>query len=395
MAYNYVIGTGVIVPDDAAIRAEVQTELEAIFGADQDFSETGFLGKLAATKSLERIGIAANTAKMANQINPNMQEGLFIDAGLALFGGSRSVNIRSTFVTPPTVTGVAGTIIPAGSRASSGSNLFETVGSVTIPLSGTTSINFIAVENGAIPAAIDSLNTIVTGVLGWETVNNTASAVVGVPTESDQRASIKRRETLALNARTGDNAIISAINDIDDVLSVSFRRNVTGSSANIDGITIDANSVYVNVDGGTDADVALALLTKSGGAGFTGDVDVTVVEPSSGQNYTVSINRPSVVEVQVNVTVRSSNSVIDPVSVVSQSIIDYQNGLIGDNDGFVLDADVAPFEIAAAINQRTPALFIQGVTVGVAGGSATSDVLPIALNQKANVLPANISVIVL
>ena len=395
MAYNYVVETGVIVAEEATIRAEVQQEFEAVFGADQDYSETGPLGKLVAMEALSRIGIARNNAKIANQINPNLAEGVFIDALLALTGSSRNENIKSTFATPPVLTGVAGTIIPASSSAFSGQNEFRSVGEVTIPAGGSVSVNFIAVENGAITAAANTLTDIgAPGVLGWETITNPVAATVGIPTEGDQASKLKRRNTLALNARTGDNAIISAINDIADVLSVSYRRNIFSVPQTIDGIELDPNSVYVCVDGGTDDDIALALLTKSGGAGFTGDVDVTVNEPSSGQNYTVSINRPTTVAIEMRVTVRSNNTINDPEDVIKQAVLDYQAGRIGDDNGFILDVDVAPFEIASAINLQNPTLFITNLEVKIkTTGTFSNLVIPIDLNQKAIIAEADISVV--
>ena len=397
MAYNYIDSTGVIIADESNALSEVQQEYRDVFGADLDVTETSPQGKLIAAETRARSGTAQNNASVANQINPNESEGVFLDALWALLGGGRRSAQRSTFDTPPTVTGVSGTVIPAGSVASTAAgDRFITVGAVTIPPSGTTQIGFVSESFGVVPAAINALNTIVTPVLGWETVNNTAAAEPGAEVESDQAARLRRRQTIGLNARTGPAAVIAAVSNVDGFLSLSFRQNIFPTTQVIDGITIPPHSIYVCVDGGTDADIGQALLQKVAGAGFTGAVEVSVVEPASGQTYLTRFDRPDIVDVQIRLTARVPSSVVDPVATIRQSILDYSNGLIGDDDGFVVDADVAPFEIGAAVNMQNPQIFISNVEVADKSDtpSYSTDVLPIATNAKAVVIESDIDVVI-
>lgn len=66
-------------------------------------------------------------------------------------------------------------------------------------------------------------------------------------------------------------AITSALYAAEGVKSLSFRENTANTTATIDGISMVAKSVYVCVDGGTDAAVAAALLAnKTCGAAWNG-----------------------------------------------------------------------------------------------------------------------------
>ena len=71
---------------------------------------------LIAAETLARTEVVNNNAALANQINPNNAGGVFLDAILALTGMQRS-SATQTLVTNVTLTGVAGTVISAGTLA--------------------------------------------------------------------------------------------------------------------------------------------------------------------------------------------------------------------------------------------------------------------------------------
>ena len=115
MSYNYVTTTGVIIPDTSNTRDEVAQEYKDIFGDDfiTDSGTTG--GDLVDGETTARTNVATNNAQLANQINPNIAGGTFLDAIWALTAGGRSVATNSTVQC--VLTGVSGTVIPAPSRS--------------------------------------------------------------------------------------------------------------------------------------------------------------------------------------------------------------------------------------------------------------------------------------
>ena len=395
MAYQYRSSDGLVVPDESSILSDVQQEYRDIFGSDLDVSETSPQGKLIAAETAARTGISQNNAGLANQINPNSAEGIFLDSLSALLGVTRQSAIRSTFSVSPTVTGVAGTVIPAGSRASTASgDLFETTTAVTIGATNTATVQFQAVEAGAIAVPVGGLSQIVSSVLGWETVNNTVSATIGRAQESDLSLRQRRRESVGLNARVGPAAIIAALRAVNGVTSVTFRQNVTTSTAVVDGISIPGNTIYAVVDGGTDADIGQALLSKVGGSDYLGSVSQNIIEPVSGQTYTVRHERPTEVGVEIAVTARVPSSVTNPVDTIRQTILDYAAGLILPDPGFILGADVSPFEISSAINTRNPEILVQLVEVGAKDAATFPALFAVGINEKATILSSDITVTV-
>ncbi len=397
MAYNYLTNSGTIVPDESAVLAEVQQEYRDVFGANLDVSETGPAGKFIASEVKSRIGVAQNNANVANQINPNLSEGTFFDAVWGFLGGARIPESNSTFTIPPVLTGVAGTIIPAGAIAESGNNRFVSISAVTLDASGNGSVGFQSELTGEITAPVGTLTSIVTSVIGWETINNTVAATPGTVRESGAPARQRRRDTVGLNARTGGEAIVAALRNAG-VASLQYRQNIFPTTQTIDTIVMVRNSIYVCVDGGTSEDIGRALLSKSGGQAFNGSQSVTVTDPNSSgsQPYVINFDRTTGDEVLIRVTAKVPTSVNDPIATVRQAVLDYANGLIGDNGGFITGQDVAPFEIGSAINMQSPLVSLQNVEISnKATVSYSNAVYPVAINVKATVLPEDIAVTLL
>lgn len=394
--YDYVTQTGVIVPDTSATLNEVRDEYRTALGQDLDVSPETPQGVLITGETLARDGVLRFNAALANQINPNIAGGIFLDAIWALTGGAR-VAATPTLVRDVTLTGVPGAIVPAGSLAALGADgaRFQLTGSVVLT-GGTGLGTFQAVEVGATPVAIGALNSIITPVLGWETVNNTLAGETGSAEETDIAARTRRRQTLALQGVALPEAIISGLNTVTGVRSMSFRENVTNASIVIEGVTLTAHSIYACVDGGSDNDVALMLLRKKSlGAAWNGGTAVAVTDPYSLQEYTVRFDRPTVVQIFVRVTVVANGaSYPDIPAVVRAAMVSYANGEQEGEPGFVVGGDVSPFELAAAVGRVAPPLYVRAITLSTDGVTYAAAEIAMTIAQKGGLLSGNIAVTV-
>lgn len=394
-AYEYVTLTGVIVPDTSDLLAEVQTEFKSAFGTDLIVTPDTPQGVLITAETLARDAVVRNNAALANQINPNIAGGVFLDAIGALTALERDAATKS--VVSATLTGVPATSIPAGVRAkTTGLDLFELTSTVVLDGAGTATGVFQSVEFGPIGCGIGALNQIVDAVLGWETITNPAAGELGRNEQSDQNYRALRKLTLAIQGVALPEAIISALYNTPEVKSLSFRENTAATTQVIDGISMIAHSVYACVDGGTDIDVATALLeNKSLGAGWNGAVSVAVVEPVSGQSYVVKFDRPTPIPILIRMNVRVNSILINPVTAAKASILKYANGEMEGERGFVVGGAVSAFELASAVNIDTPGIYVQLLETSDDGG-ATWDTaeIPIALNEKATTDDASITVTV-
>jgi len=392
-SFQYITPTGVIVPDTADIQAEVISEWKAAFGQDLDIGPETPQGVMITAEVEARDNVARNNADLANQINPDLAGGVFLDAIWSLTAGGRIAATRST-LQGVVLTGQAGTVIRSGARASveGSGELFELTSTVIIGTGQQAVGVFRSVEYGPIKAGAGQLRNIVTGVLGWESVLNPAAAVEGRLQESDTAARRRRRQTLALQSVALPEAITSRLYNTEGVKSLAFRENIESTPQTIDGVLMKPHSVYVCIDGGTDADIAAALLaTKSLGAGWNGALTVETVDAASGQSYPVQFDRAEVIPTFIRVTAVFNN--VDGQTIIPNAIMAYVDGELEGDAGFVVGNDVSPFELAGAVNQVEPRIFVRLVEVSTDGVTWQTGIIPISIQQKAQTSISSIQVI--
>lgn len=390
--FKYLNSQGVIVPDTAAIRADVEAEWRAAFGADLVTTPETPQGVIITLQTEQRDAVARNNAALANQINPDIAGGVFLDALLSFTGGTRRAATRST-IAGAVFSGVPGTTIPAGSQAivSGSGEVFTTDNPLVIGVGGSVTGSMTAINAGAIQVPINGLDTVASAVLGWETVANPASAVPGAPEQSDVAARALRRQTLALQTVSTTEAIVSRVMAIPEVRSMSFRENTAATTQTIDGISMVAHSIYACVQGGSDADVARALYdTKTVGAAYNGAVTVNVTDTFSGQITPVKFDRPTEIPILVRVTVR--NTPLDVQTLVRDAIMDYVNGDLEGGMGLTVGTNVYPFEFSGACNQIEPSIVVTNVELSTDGTTWSSAPLAVALDEVATLQRSSITV---
>jgi hypothetical protein len=141
--FLYINQTGTILPDTSGILTDVTNEYLAVFGADLVVSPSSPQGVLITAEALARTEVVQNNAQIANQINPNIAGGTFLDAIMSLTGIQRTAQTQ-TQVPNVTVAGVAGTIIAAISHTA-------VISSHTAQAAGNTSGNvgpYITLQSG-------------------------------------------------------------------------------------------------------------------------------------------------------------------------------------------------------------------------------------------------------
>lgn len=393
--YNYIDATGLIVPDTSTILEEVKDEWREAYGADVILEPETSQGVIVVQDTEVRDATVRNNVAVANQINPDYAGGPFLDAIWALTRGSRRGATRST-IAGVILGGQNGTVVGAGAVAvvtASGERFFSTaavvIGEVT---PGLATVGFIAENYGPIGVAVNGLDAVASGVLGWETVSNPVAAVPGKLAESDTAGRRRRRLTLALQSVAMPEAIISGLYDIDEVDSLQFRENIASTTLVIDGITLIAHSIWVCVRGGSDIQIAQSLLeTKGIGGGYNGAVSQSVVEAASGQTYIIKFDRPTVVVLFVRITAKFNNT--DGATIIPNAAMAYATGELEGDAGLVVGASVSPWEFAGAVNQVEPRIRVTKVELSTDGVTWNSNVLALTLNQQAELTIARVLVV--
>lgn len=389
MTFEYINQTGVIVADTSDIKTEVENEWKNTFGQALSVDPSTNQGAQIAAETVTRTSVAQSTATVANQINPNLAGGVFLDAICALLGIQRREAI-ATQVLNVRLNGIGNTNIPTGTRAKTAAgDIFALQTGVVLDGSGIAYGTFISQVAGPIPCANNALNTPVDAIIGWDGITNNQAGSpasvteLGQDEESDAQLRARRNDTLAKQGISTVEAQISGLNDLDGVTSVAFLENVTPATVVINGVTLVAHSIWACVDGGTNLDVATSLLeNKTDGAGWNGAVTVNVVEPASGQTYAVKFDRPTYVFIYGALTIKQGTYTGNLQADAPQAVADYFAGKVDGFDNVGIGDTVSPFQISAAIVQQCPGALVLGCNIGTVPGSLSPADITMTAKQR-------------
>lgn len=390
--YQYQTNTGVIVPDMSQTLSEVAAEFRAVFGQSLSVDPSTPQGMLITRIAEMRDSVARNNCDVANQINPNVAGGVFLDALVGLHFGQRRAASRSTVTA--TVTGTNGTIIPKGSVAKTTIGArFETMYAVTI--SGSTSVQMQAIETGPVGADAGTLTKIETAISGWSTVTNPLAATLGGDVESDAQLRSRRLDMLGTQSTSTIAAIRSRLSaQVGGLISHAVVDNPTLSAKTIKGVSIAAKSIAVFTAGGASADIARAIYnTTPAGVPTVGATTVNVADTVvSGYSTPIKYTDAATVPVLVKVTVDTSP--LDLQTIIPELVVDYANGEGATPRNFVIGGDVLPFEIASYINSREPSINIRNVEITKASPvSWSNSPITIDLNQIPTIQLSSVTVV--
>jgi uncharacterized phage protein gp47/JayE len=272
-----------------------------------------------------------------NSKDPNKARGIELDAIAAITNTFRNQGTPSQVSLD--LTGVDGTVIPAGSLVESvvDESKWATDSEVTIA-GGVASVTATNQANGAVQANAETITKIVTTIGGWQTVTNPTVANVGTNPDTDAELRLERQRAVAQQGSNQVDSMIGAILSTEGVRQVLIYENDT-DLVDINGLP--AHSIAPIVDGGTDYDVALAIYLKKTLGVFLHQagtpVSVLVTSPIYPQqtkiiNYSRPIDVPIIVAIEI---IDDGTLPINADELITQAIIDYTQGeLLPEDTGF-------------------------------------------------------------
>jgi uncharacterized phage protein gp47/JayE len=327
---------GLVIPAETDVLAGVQADMNAAFGGGLNPALETPQGQLASSQAAVIADKNNEIATFVNQVDPQYSADRFQDAIGRIYFLTRKP-ATPTAVTA-TLTGLVGTVIPAGTLAQDTSgNTYAASGAATIGTTGTVDAEFQNIENGPIPCAAGTLTQVYQAVPGWDAITNAADGTMGQDVESRADFEYRRKNSVALNGKGTPAAIYAEVFALPDVLDVYVKDNPSGNTVNTGSTNYPLlqHSVYVAVVGGTDADIAAAIWRKKDtGCDYNGNTSVVVTD-ASGYNYpqptyTVKFERPAALPVKFAVQLVNDASLpSNIVQLVQDAIIARFNGADG------------------------------------------------------------------
>lgn len=409
--YNYLTGSGVIVPDTENILTDVQNEWKEIFGANLSVEPETPQGRIIEMIARQRIFTLQMAAATSNMLNLEKAYGFVLDDIGSLFQIQRKSATYTT--TQITMSGVANTVIPIGTQLRSDEGyLFVNDYEYVIGGSGSTTGAFRAEESGVIPAEVGTITTIVSSVPGLEAVINNANATSGQEQESDEEFRNRIKASLMINSTSALTAIKSAVANVDGVIQVKGYENPTETDSILNTIfRIPAHSIGIIVDyNETDPEtqpvghaIAESIYKKKTlGAGYitaeTSAADdylktIGYTDEYEGETHEVVFAKPIDHQVYCTITVKRQNySGGDLERDVKNAVAQFLSGNNPEVDRVGIGETLSPFEIAAAVSSAIPDIFISAVTIGNSAGSQSTNVIVLGEAERLVINPEDITV---
>lgn len=331
---------------------------------------------------------------------------------------------NATFsVAPITITGTSGSTIPATVsivRSRIDNTAWAFTSAIVIGIDGTGTGFAACTTPGRVVAAPGELTVIGTPTAGWSSVTNPLAATQGQPEERDEEYRVRRSESVS---RPGSNQVDNLLANVRVVPGVTTARVIENNLPAADADGVPGHSVAVIVNGGSDADVGLAIQQKKNpGCGMyprwnpstdswydppgSNGVLVNVVSPVTGLEAPITFQRALAKLVFVNVKIHRIGVLPNNIGdLVSDAIIaDSSKTLL--NNGSVTGFNKNGYDIGEIVpvgRMYTPVNKVLGmygdsyaeITIGTSASSQGSAPIQTGYNELATFDSANIAVEVL
>lgn len=368
---------------------ELNDEVKSVFGDNFNVSPESPDGQVNGIVSESNANLWEIAEESYNAFNPSAATGVTLSNLVQLNGITRlpATSSRAQL----TLTGTAGTTIPAGSLVSTSDtgDQFSTELAVTLDGAGNGSVFASAVNTGPIIALAGTLTEIDTPITGWSTVTNSADALVGTDEETDVELRARREQSVARDAQAIIDAIFAGVANVPGVTQTVVLENDTDV---VDSNGLPPHSFQVIVVGGVDEDIGdIIWLKKPAGILSFGSTTVQIID-SQGIPHDISFSRPTTVDIYVEVTLNTfAEYPANGDDLIKQAIVDYANGDLIAGRGFSLADDVVYTRLYTPINS-VQGHEITDLRIGTSPSPTGTSNIPIGPTEISNFLTVNITV---
>lgn len=280
------------------------------------------------------------------------------------------------------------TVVGTGASASlviNGNDIFSTVNFTTSVNLGIIKVRtvgeVVAINAGPLEQPANTIDTILTPMLGWDSVINPVPAVPGEDRETDEQLRLRFRNGKFDRATNTYDAIYSALINLDNVTEVTIYENDTSV---VDGNGVPAHSFLPIVSGGLSQAIGNAIWeNKPTGILSYGNTSVTVTDIQGG-THTVSFSRPNPVVIYISMDITPDvNFPANGNDLIRSNLIAYFTANFGTGD------DVIYSRLYTPIN-AVPGHQVNTLTIGTSPSPVGMVNVPISFDSIASLSSINI-----
>lgn len=264
-------------------------------------------------------------------------------------------------------------------------DIFQTVNFTTSVNLGITKVRtvgeVIAVNSGIVVQPANTIDTILTPMLGWDSVNNPVAATPGEDRETDEQLRLRFRNGKFDRATNTLDAIYSALINLDNVSEVTIYENDTSV---VDGNGVPAHSFLPIVVGGLSTAIANAIWdNKPIGILSYGNTTVSIND-ISGNPHNVSFSRPNAVVIYISIDITTSiDFPANGNDLIKSNIIQYFTDNLGTGDDVIYSRLYTPIN---AVNGHE----VVSLKIGTSPSPTGTSNIVINFDQIASISAVNI-----
>lgn len=250
-----------------------------------------------------------------------------------ILNGLRTVIVGAHPSLTATVVGTGAT----GTLVIDRNDIFQTVNFTTTANLGIVKVRtvgeVVATVAGVIVQPANTIDTILTPMLGWDSVINPVAATPGSERETDEELRLRFRNGKYDRATNTLDAIYSALINLDNVSEVTIYENDTSV---VDGNGVPAHSFLPIVVGGLSTDIATAIWeNKPIGILSYGNTTVSISDVQ-GFAHNVSFSRPNAVVIYISMDITTDvNFPANGNDAIRSALIQYFADNLGTGDDVI------------------------------------------------------------
>lgn len=267
-------------------------------------------------------------------------------------------------------------------------DVFQTVNFVTSVNLGVTKVRtvgeVVATESGPLDQPANTIDTILTPTLGWDSVINPIAASSGEDRETDEELRLRFRNGKFDRATNSIDSIYSALINLNGVTEVTIYENDTSLP---DSNGVPGHSFLPIVSGGLSTEIANAIWeNKPIGILSYGNTTVSIND-QQGFPHAISFSRPNPVVIYISMDITTDvNFPANGQDRIRSALIEYFAANFGTGD------DVIYSRLYTPINS-IPGHQVDSLTVGTTPSPTGEVNVPIAFDQIASLNSLNIIII--
>ncbi len=242
-----------------------------------------------------------------------------------------------------------------------------------------------ATVTGRLQGFAGSITSIITPVAGWSLVTNPLDATPGRDLETDTELRLRRQQRIANVGSSPLQAITSELQAVSGVSTAIVYENTTDATVG----TIGPHGIEALVEGGSNTDVAEALLTaKAAGIGTYG-TSLENRTTSNGDIIPIRFSRPTPQNIWVIVTLLKDAATypLDGDDLVKAALVEF-------GDTQVLGKDVVASALVGAIFKAVPGVLdVTSVLIGTAPAPTLDTTIVLTIRQRADYDTSRITVV--